>query len=292
MDCQMPGVDGFEATRRIRAAEAEHGTLRTPIVAMTANAMAGDRERCLEAGMDDYVAKPVQRGDLLEVLVRQLGSGAAGTPPVVHAATAPRARTGILLDGVDLAQLDPESVDPDRVPLLDLSNLRDLGALEPAGIGTLIEFTTLFAGSTPDIAAEVSEGLAARDLDGFRKAAHKLKGSAPQIGAWRVGAIAWKLDLLGKAGTFDGAAELLDALDIAIADTIAAFQSLIASVRAAPAPDGLAAALRARAVGPATVPNRMPPVADVPRRAGLRPSIDPVRSAGAGDPDPQEEAVR
>ena len=68
MDCRMPGMDGYEATAAIRAGKGPNA--RTPIVALTANAMAGDRERCLEAGMDDYLAKPVRRDDLNQLLLR------------------------------------------------------------------------------------------------------------------------------------------------------------------------------------------------------------------------------
>jgi two-component system sensor histidine kinase/response regulator len=72
MDCQMPVVDGYQATRQLRLQEAEHGRAHTPVVAMTANAMEGDRERCLAAGMDDYLAKPVTSMAVDEVLARWL----------------------------------------------------------------------------------------------------------------------------------------------------------------------------------------------------------------------------
>jgi CheY-like chemotaxis protein len=81
MDAQMPTIDGIEATRRIRAAEhaGEPGfSRRVPIVAMTANAMSGDREACLAAGMDDYLAKPVKPDSLREVLTRFLSPEPTG----------------------------------------------------------------------------------------------------------------------------------------------------------------------------------------------------------------------
>jgi CheY-like chemotaxis protein len=75
MDCQMPGMDGLEATRRIRQQERERSPIANPrsqtkIVAMTANAMQGDREACLQAGMDDYISKPVRVDELSDVLQR------------------------------------------------------------------------------------------------------------------------------------------------------------------------------------------------------------------------------
>jgi CheY-like chemotaxis protein len=74
MDLHMPGMDGLEATRRIRAIEAEHGAARTPIVALTANVSAEDRDACLDAGMDDFLIKPLDRERLAAALA---ASGAA-----------------------------------------------------------------------------------------------------------------------------------------------------------------------------------------------------------------------
>src|SRR5690606_37682872 len=88
MDVQMPEMDGFEATQKIRELEQKTGR-HTPIVAMTAHAIAGDRERCLDAGMDDYISKPLEKAELLELLERI--SRSTGTKaPVPEAAPKPQ----------------------------------------------------------------------------------------------------------------------------------------------------------------------------------------------------------
>jgi PAS domain S-box-containing protein len=103
MDCQMPVLDGYEATAAIRLGETPPA--HTPIVAMTANTLAGDRERCLAAGMDDYVGKPLRPGELERVLARALGPRAAATPPSLHEDGAARLEVELLDPGNELEGL-------------------------------------------------------------------------------------------------------------------------------------------------------------------------------------------
>ena len=145
MDCQMPELDGYAATAAIRASET--GDQRIPIVAMTAHAMAGDRDRCLQAGMDDYLAKPLRPDELDRVLGRWLGLGP-------HAAA-----TAALVDEARLRTLRDDYADI-------------------AG-----QLATLFSDGTPALLDELHDAHADGDEEALRRAAHKLKGSCQNIGA-------------------------------------------------------------------------------------------------------------
>jgi len=177
MDIQMPVMDGMQATGRIRELEAVQGG-RVPIVAMTAYARREDRERCREAGMDDFISKPYKQGDILALLNRAAGSG--GTEPAqgVSPEEAPRRRETFdragLLDRLGGQQ---EAV-PQLLALFIESMERDLPLLEQAA------------------ASEDAEALAAK--------AHALKGMAGTIGADGMQAISRKLELLAKAGDLPG----------------------------------------------------------------------------------------
>jgi two-component system sensor histidine kinase/response regulator len=159
MDCQLPEIDGYEATAEIRRREGSGR--RTPIIAMTAHALKGDRERCLGAGMDDYLSKPLRPADIDAVLARML-DGEAMAAPAVEAPAAPA-----------------------ETPVLDRALLRDVcGANEHA----VADLTDLFIDQTHDGVTRLGLAIDAADLEAVRRIAHGLKGSSLAVGALRLSA--------------------------------------------------------------------------------------------------------
>ena len=190
MDCQMPVLDGYAATRRWRELEAERadGT-RLPIVAMTANAMAGDRQRCLDAGMDDYLAKPVSREQLEGCLHRWLPDrmnfvlrNAALVPPAEPAPPPPAVAT---------ARAPAPSF-----PVLDQTMLEELR--EIAGDETT-RIITIFLEDAPRLIGTLEKAAVVPDLDAMRDAAHTLKSSSANVGAMALSAAAKRVELGARA---------------------------------------------------------------------------------------------
>ena len=194
MDIQMPVLDGFEATSAIRDIEKEQGRQPVPIVAMTAYALQGDKDRCLKAGMDDYIAKPVSEQGLLAVLDRQLRGKAGQEPPL-------QAETPV----VTVAE-GPEEKQPmvfDRKALLER-----LGGNE----GLVEKFVAMFCKSADEHLALLDQGLAEGDPELVRSKAHAIKGSAGNVGACALAAAAANLDRAIREGRVDQQQELRDRL--------------------------------------------------------------------------------
>ncbi|MDB6152462.1 MAG: rpfC [Chthoniobacteraceae bacterium] len=178
MDIQMPEMDGLEATAAIRKKEAGSG-VRTPVVAMTAHAMKGDKDRCLAGGMDEYISKPFDTRDLHRI-VTTLGYGASQNKPVL-------ARTVV-----------------DRAVLLE-----ELGDDQEL-LESIVE---IFLESTPELLVKLREAVAAEDAELLEKTAHCLKDSVAQFGAARALELTQQLESAGNRKAMTQAGSILRALD-------------------------------------------------------------------------------
>jgi signal transduction histidine kinase/DNA-binding response OmpR family regulator len=175
MDCHMPAMDGFQATAAIRGMGFTSD--RLPVIALTASAMASDREQCLAAGMDDFLTKPLRRDALSAALARWMRRPAVDPgPPAVPAG--PRT--------------DEQ--------LIDLEQLSSLVGTDAAKMRSFFE---LFLTSSVPLVAGIDAAVAARDAAALFRDAHTLKGSAASMGAREVAALALQLEHAGKAGDWE-----------------------------------------------------------------------------------------
>jgi CheY-like chemotaxis protein len=201
MDVQMPEMDGLEASRAIH--EGWEAWQRPRIVAMTANAMQGDREECLAAGMDDYLTKPIQIKALQEALER-IGLWARvhrrPTSPLSPVKTAP-----LTLEAEEQAELDP-ALDP--TVLAELRQFQGEGQLD-----IVQELAEAFQFETPPLLQTLRQAVAEGQPEQLKRAAHNLKGSSNNLGARTMAALSAELETIGKSGTIEGAAELVTRLE-------------------------------------------------------------------------------
>lgn len=202
MDCQMPEMDGFEATRRIR----ESSTLNTkvPVIAMTAFAMKGDRERCLDAGMDDYLSKPVQVSELAAVLERWLFRKADDS----REAESVQNCAGPITNGSPDAA---ESILPvfDRAALLE----RVMGDRELARV-----IENGFILDMPEQIGKLAEAVAARLAGRAEFYAHRIKGAAANIAGDALSETAFRMEQAARNGELDALCVILPELEMRFAE--------------------------------------------------------------------------
>jgi CheY-like chemotaxis protein/HPt (histidine-containing phosphotransfer) domain-containing protein len=181
MDCHMPNLDGYDATRLIRARERDLGYRRLPILAVTASVFPEDRRRAEEAGMDGFLAKPVELSTLREALAAAVRDSVRDAPPEPRATAtsmAARAHELLLIGGADL----------------------------------LADVRRLFTAEAERFAAALTERYDAGDHVAVRGIAHTLKGTSLNVGAERLAELARRLELRARAGALVDGEEDLGAL--------------------------------------------------------------------------------
>ncbi len=213
MDCHMPEMDGFEATRAIREREATSGK-HIPIVALTANAMAQDREACLNAGMDDHLAKPFSMQTLRDMLDRWMPR--AGSPPAAHEAAprAPAKAAGVL----------------DRKLLDELAKVLTNG--KPALLARVIE---LYRVEAPKLMQKLKQSALASDAPEMVRCAHSLKSSSANVGAKLMSRYCEDLEASARRAEVDDARKILAKLEtefVRVQSALAAESEMLAGVKA------------------------------------------------------------
>jgi signal transduction histidine kinase/CheY-like chemotaxis protein/HPt (histidine-containing phosphotransfer) domain-containing protein len=186
MDCQMPVLDGYQATTRWRQQELLSGQPRLPIIAMTANAMAGDRQRCLEAGMDDYLSKPVDSTGLAKCLARWWQA----ERPVAAAQNA--ISMPAHADEHAEESLPQAPASQSLVPALDASVLDELAEVIGEQVHLVIK---LFLDDAPVLVDRMQLAAEDNDLPALREAAHSLKSASANVGAMGLAEAARRIEL-------------------------------------------------------------------------------------------------
>jgi signal transduction histidine kinase/CheY-like chemotaxis protein/HPt (histidine-containing phosphotransfer) domain-containing protein len=192
MDCQMPVLDGYETTATLRRLEAERGVESPiPIIALTANAVEGDRERCLAAGMSDYVSKPFKKERLRDAIERWLSGGV-----VVPSSSATTPQDELQAEWGAEAALDRRALDM----------IREIESPEcPNLLGDLVR---TYRQSSRELLEELGASIRDGDAERMGRAAYALKSSSANLGAGVLASLSLKLERLAGAGELSGAKDL------------------------------------------------------------------------------------
>ena len=190
MDVQMPEMDGFEATREIRKLEARSGSHgHMPIIAMTAYATEGDRERCLEAGMDDYVSKPISASKLFQVIDKLV-------PPELEEEVTIPASAVPAADGHKSVSLNTDGL------IKSFENDQEL----------FQELVEIFLNDSPQMLNTLRDSLQSTDAKTFKRTAHSLKGMLRNFQAESAAETAFELEQIGEQGKLEEADQIVDSL--------------------------------------------------------------------------------
>jgi len=224
MDCQMPELDGFEATAAIRRRERASHAKRIPIIAMTANAMHGDREKCLAAGMDDYLTKPLELENLESALkiwlphtiFRGLQPAESRSPLVGH--TIFRGLQPAESLSPFVGQLDDNASYPTtETPPIDLEHLYDTFHQDHKIVEELL---ALYLDTTPPLLERLKTATELKDIAGA-KAAHELKGASAYIAALKMADLAREAEQAIRNEAWEQAGEVVEQMETAFIRVLA-----------------------------------------------------------------------
>ncbi|OGR31220.1 MAG: hypothetical protein A3J80_08960 [Desulfobacula sp. RIFOXYB2_FULL_45_6] len=197
MDCQMPVMDGFEATRRIRENEKIHNLVHVPIIAMTGNAFDSDRQKCFEAGMDDFISKPVEP----DILARKISS--ALTENKVHNnGSAEDHEKGIYFPKTDSDRPIPE--ESSRPAGVDLCFDREKFLERFGGDRETVELVLeSFFQEAPEFLEKIGNAIDNKNMEDIRSNSHALKGAAANVNAELLRQAAMEMETLAKNGILE-----------------------------------------------------------------------------------------
>ena len=213
MDCQMPVMDGLAATRRIREIERAHAMPRTPIIAMTANAYAEDRTRCLDSGMDDYLSKPYSETQLHAALKTWISR----TPETAIAVAA----------GDEIGSVETKQTAESACPVIDEGVVGPLKKSRPDLYRRLIKTYLDYA---PAALIELESALGTHDLTTLGRVAHSLKSSSANLGATHLSNLSRDLEMAARDTKVDALPVLVAGINAAFAEVAAALTTGGASV--------------------------------------------------------------
>lgn len=215
MDCHMPEMDGYETTAAIRQAEASRGDkYRLPIIALTASALEGDRDRCLAAGMNDYLSKPFSKQQLYDALSHWLPRKI--TPDLSKQAE--RINQGICVARLATPKADESPLDPDT--------LEQLRSLDASG-GFFARLATAYLTKSINDLCELQEAVTAKNTEAVLEAAHSFKSSSANVGALTLATRCQALELAGHARDLADAGRQYGAIEAEYARVQKALKALI-----------------------------------------------------------------